>query len=167
MHKNLKKISYWGGTILLGVIAAGIYDKVKEVPIFTTLKNVFSWVWYEVFCAEFKLWQILLFLILLIFILYVVTKKKHPEPAFKSYTSDKIDGYNWTWRWVFNNNQNSWTTDDITPDCPKCETRMHYNYIHEGAYRADCPRCGYSRPELKPLKDIDAVIIDNCRKRGI
>lgn len=171
-----KKIFFWTGTIFLGVIASGIYDKVKSIPLSSTLKNIVHWVWNivqwiwnSVLCAEFKVWQILigLTLILLVLLIYTKISQKKSQPKFLEYVSDKFDFYQWIWKWSFNKENNNWGTRDITPLCPQCETPMHYeiDYYENDLYKAKCPRCDFTS-KLKPRKDIDALIIDNCRREN-
>lgn len=160
-------------TVLLGLVTSFIYDGIKDLPWLSSFKNFFYWLWNDIFCAEFKVWQIIAFILVAFVVLLIFAKFKNGnivEPKFKSYTQDRIAGFNWTWRWIWNNRQNAWNPDMISPLCKKCDTRMHYNYKAVGsfgAYQAQCPRCDETYFDIKAYDDIAAIIIDNCRKNNL
>jgi len=157
------------GVITLGLITSAIYDSIKSIPIWTTLKDVLYWIWNAIFCAEFTVWQIILGLLVLFIILIILNKlkgDKQSEPAFKSYISENIGGYTWTWSWKWNDTTNSWNINNLNPECPKCKTIMHYDFDYGlDLYKVNCPRCDYYAFKIKPYKDVEAIILDNVRRK--
>jgi len=164
-----KKIIAAIGTIALGVIISTISDLVKSIPLWTSLKDVLYWIWTTIFCAEFAVWQIVLGLLVLFIVLFIINKFKsdnQSEPEFKKYLTDDFDGYIWTWRWGWNNSTGFWNVRKIQPECPNCQTNMHYelNYGND-FYKANCPRCNYYAIRIKSYKDVEAIILDNIRRK--
>lgn len=157
------KLKYSVGSIALGVIASFVYDGIKHVPILTGLKTVFLWIWNHILNLEVRLWLVMVILIAVYFVYKVVSGKSGPE--FTNYREDQFDGFTWTWDWYLSSSSRKWQTKDITPLCPECKTTMHYWYGALNCYQANCPRCGYQVGRIKPREDIDALIIDNLRRR--
>ena len=154
--------------LAISVFGTLVSDWVKDLPILSTFASILNWLWNTVFCAKFSLWQIILFLLILFFVLLRISKvknEKDSKPKFLDYTSDRIAGLHWSWRWILNSRQNAWVVDNLKPQCSTCETLMHYKYEGYGTYNARCPRCEQSYFDIKSHEDIEAIILDNCRKK--
>lgn len=156
--------------VFLGLVTAVIYDSLKPVPLLPMFADVLHWIWNTIFCAEFTVWQILIGLTILVVILIIIGKIIYPnekEPEFKKYVTDEIDGYTWIWGWTWSNSAQFWTIQNIRPECPNCNTIMHYEYNTFKTFKADCPRCLNRISVMKGEKDIEALILDNLRKKEI
>ena len=64
------KIVISSSSILLSLVASFIYDKIKEIPLFSTIWNILKWIWTSIFEYELKVWV----LILTVFAIYLVKK---------------------------------------------------------------------------------------------
>jgi len=149
-----------------GIVFTAIYDLIKSKPILSTFWNGLKWIWINIFEFEVTIWQIMLGILTLFFILYLLSKResKIPENQFdwRDYTKDKIHNMTWSWFWEENFLNQKWNIKDLRPICDSCGTKDNYR----SNKFADCPRCGKIYKERKDLEKIEAIIIDNVQ-RGI
>ena len=166
--KSEYKLAIFGGFI--GVVFTAVYDLIKEKPILSTLLNILKWIWFNIMEFEVTVWQIIVGLITIIFILYLFSlKKEFPINNFDdwfSYENDTIHNVQWNWQWEKNPLTGKWNVNDLRPICHSCGTKMHLEESSWSSKFADCPRCGTEYYDRKDLRKIEAVILDNVR-RGI
>lgn len=161
-----KAIKFILGTIVLGLITSFIYDGIKQFPFLSTVWNILKWIWTTIFEFELRVWQIILGVLVLLIIAEIVDRRKKQSttpPKFHSYKTDKFHLINWKWDWAFDYTSKKWYASNIKPICPKCNTTMHYDYSF-GNFQGRCPRCENLIKNMKDVKDIEAIIIDNVDK---
>lgn len=165
MTRNDYKIGIFGG--IIAVISSGIYDYIKEKPILTSIKNLFMWIWEQIFEFEIRIWQILIIIIILV-IINSFSKTNNTEKTttvnFTDYNRDTIHGTIWSWSWEHNIFENKWQVQNIIPICDKCGTRMKYEFNYGAELTAKCPRCDNRQTKLKDKEIIEALIIDNVHQ---
>ena len=152
-----------------GVVFTAIYDLIKSKPILSTFWNGLKWIWKNIFEFEITVWQIILGIIVLILILYFLSKRENETPKnqldWRNYTKDRIHNMTWSWYWE-ENLYGKWDVKDLRPICDSCGTKMKLENSYNNSYEfADCPRCGRIYNERKDLEKIHAVIIDNIQRR--
>lgn len=163
-----KAIKFILGTIVLGLITSFIYDWIKQFPFLSSVWKILKWIWKTIFEFEFKVWQIILGVLVLLIIAEIIDrikKQSKTPPSFLSYKMDKIHFFNWKWDWYFNQRTLKWNISGLKPICPECETKMHYDYSQISfCFQASCPRCQFVKGRMPELADVEAVIIDNVEK---
>jgi hypothetical protein len=149
----------------ISIVAAGIYDLIKSYPLMTTIKDILIWIWENIINADIKLWIVLLLFLLMYTVSRIIrslNKNSHTQPEYLGYKTDQFDGY--TWKWDYNYQSGAYNINNLIPLCPKCNTRMHYNFGLLNSWEAKCPRCRYQNARMRDRKDIVALIIDNVDK---
>lgn len=126
------------------------------------LLNKFLSIKYEVF-----LWEIIMYLALLILIVMVARKFFKPKLNFLTYTKGNWSNINWVWDWKLNNSK-KYEISNLNMICPKCNNGIFtVATIYSTSY--DCVKCGFSVPTRsfnKPSHDqIEDEIINEIRNR--
>lgn len=151
-----------------GIVFTAIYDLIKSKPILSTFWKGIIWIWKNIFEFELKVWQIILVVLLLMFILYLLSKRKNKSPEiqfdWRDYTKDTIHNITWSWFWEKNPLYGKWNIKDLRPLCDSCGTKMKLEDSYNRDKFAECPRCGNVYTKQKDLEKIEAIIIDNVQR---
>ena len=164
-------VSLGSGFVIL--LATIIIDLVTAEKMFSTIRKVLVAVWsflLAVLNFELKVWWILIGVAVLIFALWVWSKRldsKQPVPTtpkFLEYTQDTILEYKWKWIWK-KDYWGKYSIDQLHPICSHCGTPLVDSPSGYGG-RYTCLRCknGTNRP-LPDFEHVKMMIIDNVRRR--
>jgi hypothetical protein len=160
------------GYLVLSPIGSGVYDNTKKIPIITPILGAFKFVWNVVLDFNVPLYLVLIIATIAVFFTrnHFIFKEKSreievPNAPFLSYTEGVLKVWKWKWTYRFDNFENKYRIEDLTPICEVCDIKM-LNYGYYNSYR--CPKCNkyyataYQSWENKT--DIEALIIDNIEK---
>ncbi len=112
MNKNKWFYNPWILTLIGGPIAAALgslmIDLFKGIHFFSSLKMFIGITWnllYSLFTFKIELWVLLVFMLIIflffIFIKNIAINNKEDKILFLNYTTDKINGANWKWRYEY------------------------------------------------------------------
>jgi len=110
-------------------------------------------------------WQMLVGIATLIGTLAVWTTLSPPaSPDWRNYTSDRIKGVDWKWRW------NGRKVLNLMPFCPECSTQLKVESqpsfpVSGDTRRYQCPNCDFGgRWPIEIINDVKLIIERNARK---
>ncbi|HYE08636.1 MAG TPA: hypothetical protein VEF53_00500 [Patescibacteria group bacterium] len=160
------------GTAIFSLLLTMGYDYSKSKPILSTILQILKEIWnftILVLNFNFKVWWLIVGIIVLIAITYLVINSKPEEtfkPDFYSYREGKFKLWRWSWNWKWNNSKNVWCISDLTAHCPNCDTPL---IEHSSIYGLifDCPRCDFRAKDSQsdePNK-IEMIILDNIERK--
>ncbi|MDT0293971.1 hypothetical protein ACFQ3R_11320 [Mesonia ostreae] len=164
------------GTIILSLIAAIIYDYIKEQPILSTITTISNNIWRfikNLFSVEIQLWLIISLLLLYKIIkwFYIkVQKSKIPElpENLKNYKADDFKNWKWKWDWKWDSNKAKWKIINLWPFCKKCDIELldKSNFIQSAM---KCPKCEqyFQESKIDDSKGVESMIYDNIQKGRI
>lgn len=116
---------------------------------------------------EFFLWEIIMYVALLVLIVMFVRLLFKRKLNFLSYTTANWAKLNWVWDWKFNKS-NKYEISNLNMICPKCNNGI-FTVASMYSTTYDCVKCWYSVPIRsfnKPSHDqIEDEIINEIRKR--
>ena len=171
MKKETWKKSPWVIPIVFFLLTVG-NDKIKDKPFFSTIWSALKWIGdlsLKILNFKLRLWWVIIFIGLSIFIIYVIRKIKgitEFRPEFDGYKSDEIEGLKWSWDWfLVNKSTKTWNITNLQALCPLCDTPLIFK---GGSYNTpyyECSRCKH-KPMIK-LHDqniIELLITDNVKK---
>lgn len=161
-------------SIISGVAVSIICDWIKNIPVLSTIKWIFTTSFNKIIFflnLRVKIWILLVVLLLFILFCYLIKKMKDSnkveEPSFIEYTSDNFMHWKWSWGWMWNNYNKHWQVTNLRAHCPSCDTVMNGNdkSFYGPSYK--CPRCQfYATCKQCDLGfEVESVIIDNIRRK--
>lgn len=157
------------GTTFFGFLLTIIWDRIKGIEILSTVKAIISFVYNGILAIlnfEIKLWWLLIGIAVLILGLYIALKiaeaKSDNQPAFLSYTKDKIQGWLWEWDWI-KNYYGQYEVKNLHPICENCGTPLVSGSRHGGGL--ECLRCKkYIIGDSFDIDHVQLLIYDNARR---
>lgn len=128
----------------------------------TTLsKLVVNFLTYEI-----PVWQILTCIVALFAALAIWANTSTPvNPDWINYTSDRIEGVDWRWRW------NGKKVTNLVPFCPECSAQLKVEPepsfpIPGETRRYECPNCDFDGRWSPDILDNVRLIIERNAREG-
>lgn len=174
--KNWIKGAIW--TVILGVIAAAIYDLIKDQPIFSSIIQIARNIYFiikNVLLLDLKLWIVIVVISIYKILKWVLSSyRKNRIPDLpknrRSYQRDEFDNWTWKWKWKWDSNKNEWIIDNLWPYCKKCDIKLlnKSNIIDK---KMKCPKCNQifrdDNSELDDYKAVESIVYDNIEKNRV
>jgi hypothetical protein len=165
-------------SVIAGLILALILAIASRF--FPSVDAFFTWIWggitevWRLLTAHYAVPGWLLLLLALVtaitairLVFYVrANLKEEEEPGFRKYTTEKLYGAVWRWRWSGNQIANLWCF------CPRCDCELVYENpsIYEERPRTKfyCERCNHTEVASITADDVDyakGVVEREIRRR--
>src|SRR5688572_19870512 len=124
----MKRLNKWGtgttiGVLVLAVLSNVIAEKVKDVPILSSITQAFTWLTGRVVYLlnyPVKVWVVLAVIAGLLLLYYAIKATYKIELKYPDWINYKkgILRY-WKWSWDWEKTTDSWEITKLTPFCPK------------------------------------------------
>ncbi len=152
------------GTAFFSFVLTIIGDMIKGIEILSTFIAVLNF--------RVKVWWILLALLIwkIISIIYRKLSIKLPgdrkenqeKPAFLTYTSAKLQNFDWKWSWK-KSYSGEYVIDELYPLCASCQTPIMKGDYLDG--RWICPRCqAIYKGHTPDVEAVELLIKDNAQR---